>query len=640
MTALLRQVRKTVQSSHGLVIAIGLPLLALIQFSGGAKSPFYPLLYLVAAVWGAIARPLLVGLLVLLGVALEIAASLNRGRGVDLASLALHAVFLTAFGLLSAVFTRAELRRLRGASRRLLESQQRRLQDDARSFRLAGALTENVTDDDDKLFRASVEQVRLTLFYELQLLKRSMGLHTCILLLRDQEGDVLRVIEAATGSEALAAGPFSSGEGAVGCAEKRGEMVNLGRLRPGYAGICYYREPAHVRAFLAVPLQDNGQSCGALCADRIEDRPFSQAEEGVLQSAAEHLTRVLENERVFVQLQRSKREQTILHKASQALGAALDEAAVLDAALEAANGIAPFDFAAVTQYDPVNDRHSIRRAVGEGAEALANLSFRDNASLTAMAVKNRHYLPYRGELRGGEQMVYTRKADLVGMGSLLVLPLLVRESAIGTLALGTRRRDAFGPAVRPALQVLSNQLAVALSNAALVAKLEEQATTDALTGCSNRRAFQEEFDLKLRAAERFGRRVSLVLTDLDHFKSVNDTYGHTVGDVVLKELGQILRRVKRETDLVARFGGEEFCLVCEETDTTGAVRLAERVREELGGTVFHTDLGKLKVTCSAGVATYPDDARDRQMLFEIADRAMYAAKQAGRNRVLAGLTPA
>jgi diguanylate cyclase (GGDEF)-like protein len=209
----------------------------------------------------------------------------------------------------------------------------------------------------------------------------------------------------------------------------------------------------------------------------------------------------------------------------------------------------------------------------------------------------------------------------------------VRDSAIGTLALAARRREAFGAQVRPALSALANQLAVALSNADSVRRLEELATTDGLTGCYNKRHFNEQLKAKLSAAERFGRKLSLVITDIDHFKIVNDTYGHATGDVVIKELGAILNRLKRETDLVARFGGEEFCLLCEETDAKGAMHLAERLRVELENTSFETELGTLKVTCSLGVATYPEHAREREGLFESADRALYKAKHSGRNRV-------
>src|SRR5262249_31945545 len=132
---------------------------------------------------------------------------------------------------------------------------------------------------------------------------------------------------------------------------------------------------------------------------------------------------------------------------------------------------------------------------------------------------------------------------------------------------------------------------------------------------------------------RFGKKLSLIVTDIDHFKSVNDTYGHAVGDHVIRGLGEVLRGLKRETDIVGRFGGEEFCILCEETDAKGAQQLAERVRDELKKRVFGSEIAKRKVTASLGVAQFPDDAKSDKQLFELADKALYLAKQTGRDRV-------
>jgi diguanylate cyclase (GGDEF)-like protein len=409
--------------------------------------------------------------------------------------------------------------------------------------------------------------------------------------------------------------------------------MNLEHLRAGYAGLCYYRGPAEVRAFVGVPVVDDGKLRGVLACDRRDDRPFTGREEQVLESTAVQILRTVENERVFVQLERSKREQTVLYGASQRLGAALTEDEVIDAGLLAAAEITPYDFAAVTLFDEESKKHTVRRAVGEGAEHFAKLTFRDNTSLTAMAVKNKHYLPYKGEFDPRQQVVFTKRNNLKGMASLLIMPLVVRENAIGTIAFAAHRRDVFGASVRPTLSVLANHVAVALANAAAVRRLEEMATTDGLTGCLNKRAFLDELESKMRSAERFDRNLSLLVTDIDHFKTVNDTYGHATGDVVIKELGEILRRVKRETDVVARFGGEEFCVLCEETNAEGAMLLAERIREELEATVFQTDLGRLNVTASIGVATFPDDATHEKGLFDVSDQALYAAKRSGRNKV-------
>lgn len=617
-------------------LELGLLLLvavhALVQLGGGLTGELYPLVYVLVAFLAAFAKKPMGTVLVLSAVVLEAGLYFVTEARDDARPFALHAAFVVFFGLLNLLFTRAEIARVRERSRRELDEEREKVREEARLYRLVAAPSENAANDEDRLFRSSVEEASQQLFHVLDLLRRTLELHTCVLLLEDDDGR-LRIAELVTESDDVADGPFGGGEGAVGAVAKRGLVMNLENIRPGYKGICYYRGPATIRSFLGVPVVENGHLRGALCADRVQPMPFTAREEEILAGAVRQVLRVLQNERVFVQLERSKREQTVLYRASQALGAALSEEGVIEAGLSAAAEIAQYDFAAITFWDETTKKHRVRRAVGAGASEIEGLVFRDNASLTSMVIKNKHYLPYRGEFDAKQQTVYTRKANLRGMESLLVLPLVVREDAIGTVAVAAERPHAFGESIRSTLQVLANQLAVSLANAASVRRLEEMATTDGLTGCLNKRAFLEELERRLRSAERFNRKLSLIVTDIDHFKNVNDTYGHATGDVVIKELGDILRRVKRETDIVARFGGEEFCVLCEETDTPGAIHLAERVREELGATVFQTELGKLQVTCSLGVATFPADADTEGDLFEAADKALYAAKHAGRNRV-------
>src|SRR5262249_35822719 len=123
--------------------------------------------------------------------------------------------------------------------------------------------------------------------------------------------------------------------------------------------------------------------------------------------------------------------------------------------------------------------------------------------------------------------------------------------------------------------------------------------------------------------------------DIDHFKSINDQHGHATGDRVIQQLGKILLAVARETDLVGRFGGGEFCILWEEKGTEGAVQFAERIRDKLATTLLHSDTGMFQVTASMGVATFPDHANTAEHLFEITDRALFVAKRSGRNRVKA-----
>jgi diguanylate cyclase (GGDEF)-like protein len=251
-----------------------------------------------------------------------------------------------------------------------------------------------------------------------------------------------------------------------------------------------------------------------------------------------------------------------------------------------------------------------------------------------MVVKNRHYLPAGGEPRDVSAPIYTRKAKVDDAKSLLVLPLLSADEAIGTLTLVARAEKRFGKDVREMLAVIANQVAVSLQNGFLYKKMETMATTDGLTGLTNHRTFQSRFEDLLQRAQRHGHKVALLLCDVDHFKKVNDNYGHPIGDEVLRRVAKVLQEVPRKIDVPARYGGEEFAVLLDNVDVTQAKAVAERIRSEIAKAVVETEKGPLSVTESIGVAAFPDDGKDRATLIERADLALYHAKHTGRNRVV------
>jgi diguanylate cyclase (GGDEF)-like protein len=176
---------------------------------------------------------------------------------------------------------------------------------------------------------------------------------------------------------------------------------------------------------------------------------------------------------------------------------------------------------------------------------------------------------------------------------------------------------------------VASQTAIAIKNAELYEAQEENALTDELTKLDNRRALAQRFLQEMQRARRHHNAIAFLMVDLDHFKQVNDTYGHPAGDAVLHQLAQILKTSARESDVCARYGGEEFALILHETNESGARTLAERIRQAVGAATFP---GGLKLTVSIGVAA-TDDAELFTQLMDRADHALYAAKQGGRNRV-------
>ena len=556
-----------------------------------------------------------------------------------------RALFVGLFALLNMAVFRAELARVRRLSRERIEHEIQRMRQAARSYRLLGtpsAVTEPrslragsaLQADDDRLVRSGVDEIHQAQQFALELLRRSLGLRTAALLWLDDSGQRLALEEISTLHEAVVPGPFRAKDGLLGAALTRGEPVALAGTKAA-RHLPYYAEPPASAAVIAAPLVDHGQPRGLLVADRSAADPFSKADEELLAAAAHFMLRAIENERVFVQLERSKIEQGKLYRAADLLAASITEAQVIEACVNSAREFASFDFAAVTLFDRTAGEHEICAVSGDGAAELVGQRFRHNSGLVAMVVANRHPLPYRGQYDAGHQVVFSRRLVPPAMPSLLVLPLAVHEKALGTLVLGSRRRHAFGDAVRPTLEVLASHVAVSLANARLVKRLEELATTDGLTGLFNKRALIEVGAQKLRSATRFNKPLSLLICDIDHFKKVNDTHGHDVGDVVIAGFGKLLRRTKRDTDAVGRFGGEEFVVVCEETDERGAMLLAERIRTEIAATTFHAESGPLAVTCSIGISTFPGAGREWETLFKATDEALYVSKRSGRNRTTA-----
>ncbi len=164
-------------------------------------------------------------------------------------------------------------------------------------------------------------------------------------------------------------------------------------------------------------------------------------------------------------------------------------------------------------------------------------------------------------------------------------------------------------------------------------ELERLAYFDTLTGLFNRRAILAKLDEWLHLVKRYGDRLSVVMLDLDNFKQVNDTFGHRVGDRVLADIANLLRRSVRQTDFCGRYGGEEFLMILPQTDVAGAVIMAERMRAAIDGCPMHgPQSNTFKVTASLGAAEYCD-GDDEDLLVGRADAALYIAKDNGRNRV-------
>jgi diguanylate cyclase (GGDEF)-like protein len=212
----------------------------------------------------------------------------------------------------------------------------------------------------------------------------------------------------------------------------------------------------------------------------------------------------------------------------------------------------------------------------------------------------------------------------------LELPLAAGRNDFGRLILVGR---SFDIEQRMTASSLASHAAIALENARLHQVVERQALVDGLTGVANRRACEDALTAEIARADRLSTPLTLVLADLDDFKTINDVHGHAVGDDVLREFADVLRATVRESDLPGRWGGEEFLLLLPGADVEGGAHFADRVRSALAERTFYGKAGApFTVTCSFGVAQHSEGGDERELLAN-ADHALYRAKRRGKNCV-------
>ena len=223
-------------------------------------------------------------------------------------------------------------------------------------------------------------------------------------------------------------------------------------------------------------------------------------------------------------------------------------------------------------------------------------------------------------------------------GTVMAFPLFCRNRIVGVLVgmdpVASSGTPALGPSIVLALRALLEPAAIALDNAVALQKAEALSVTDDLTRLYNSRYLNLVLRRETKRASRSGRPLSLLFIDLDGFKSVNDTHGHLAGSKALVEAGAIIRGCARETDVVARFGGDEFSVILPDTGRDGAVSVASRIRDRVSAHAFlSSDDLSVHLTASIGVATLPDVAASAEELIRAADAAMYRVKAAGKNGI-------
>jgi diguanylate cyclase (GGDEF)-like protein len=237
----------------------------------------------------------------------------------------------------------------------------------------------------------------------------------------------------------------------------------------------------------------------------------------------------------------------------------------------------------------------------------------------------------------GSRYFRGRKNPLFKHTFFVSIPLMIENEIIGVLNLNDNEKGFFNVGDLDFTLNVSEFVALSISNALLFEKVEKLSVTDGLTGLDNHQQMQSILKNEVFRCQRYSSSLSVIMMDIDHFKNVNDTYGHQKGDDILLDFASTMKKFCRSNDVAARYGGEEFVLVLPETKVKGAVYIAERIREEMASQTFHHKGKDFNVTVSCGIAEFDTNLiKSPADLIKVADEALYKAKHEGRNRTIVG----
>lgn len=355
-----------------------------------------------------------------------------------------------------------------------------------------------------------------------------------------------------------------------------------------------------------------------------------------MESLKDHNTHLrksnLELENRAINLKEQNQEFTALFKVTQTMVSSLDQQLLYERIMQALKESLSCSICVLFIFKSDTDNLIASKIQGIYGVDLKSITLElgeGNAGKAALSQKS-HYLPDLSvthvETCYGIESVTT--------GSLLSVPLTVQNRLIGVLNLHQKNINAFSVTSQKIAQAIANQAAIAIENARLYEKTKALSATDELTGLSNRRQFQEYLLRELAQSRRRHNTFSILMIDIDNFKLYNDYHGHLKGDIVLKKVASLLTQNTRGVDLVARFGGEEFVLLLPKSDKQNSLAVADKLRMCIEKEHFpgaeSSQPGK-RLTISIGVSYFPDDSSDIYDLMNLADTALYEAKNRGRN---------
>jgi diguanylate cyclase (GGDEF)-like protein len=378
---------------------------------------------------------------------------------------------------------------------------------------------------------------------------------------------------------------------------------------------------------LFVPLISRDKLIGILLLGKKQMGRYALSDYNFLEEIANGVAISMEKEYVQQQLKDREKELSIINRSNLIITSSLDIQRTYDNFAKEIRHIVDVSWTAIEVIEENEIRFlTLSTEVGSAWQVGERIPIKDTPVEWVSMNKQSLVEP---DLSSASRFVTDKYHIERGIKAIVHIPLLVHDKVIGVLAVASRNPKVYTRHRVKLLEELASQITESVENSRLFAKAEQMARIDGITGLLNRNSFDEQITNEIGRHLRYGGVFSVIIMDVDSFKTINDNFGHQVGDEVLKQISNIVKNTIRTSDQVFRYGGDEFAILFPHTNPNGACIIGERVRDQI---IKQSMVDNVRMTISLGVAGWPEDALVGDQVVMAADIAMYAAKKNGGNR--------
>jgi diguanylate cyclase (GGDEF)-like protein/PAS domain S-box-containing protein len=391
-----------------------------------------------------------------------------------------------------------------------------------------------------------------------------------------------------------------------------------------------------IRSYVGSPIVVGGKTIGFINVDSSIPNLYTPEHAQRLKVFADEAAIAIQNARIVEELKERNQDLTTLYEVGVAMTKGLDDQEIVGGLIKQIENFEEIDIFFLAMFDDESGKVTFF-LFNSDEKSLQHVELSGPLDISfikqIVEQKSTIYLP---DYEGSDIMVGIPEKDRYSfetMHSYLGIPLVQGKKIIGILSAISKNVDAFNQKQIRLLETVASQISITLQNVKMYERMKELAIIDELTGIYNRRFFYLAANKEIERAVRYSKDLSLIIIDIDHYKDVNDHFGHMAGDKVLQKLTQVIQKELRSSDVFSRYGGEEFLILLSDTDGETATSVAERIRATVENLHVKYNEEEISVTVSLGVTQLTAKRNTLQELIAMVDQALYGAKQKGRNRI-------